>query len=194
MTPLLASLLAHAPFDAAEARSLVRIRAHVEAGGDLFDRTRSDGHLTGSAFVLDAGRAHLLLIFHRKLGRWLQPGGHGEPGETEPLAVAAREAVEESGMEGLTLCPGAPAPFDFDVHTIPERPGEPCHEHLDVRFLFTAPEGAVLRPDLAEVSGAQWVTLEQAAGPDMDASVARAARKILALGAVVGPGGAARER
>lgn len=169
----------HVPADEHEARALARILAHVEGGGDLFDRNRWDGHLTCSAFILDSERRHLLLLFHRKLGRWLQPGGHGDPGEDDPLTVARREALEETGIEGLQL--HQEAPFDLDVHTIPARPSEPAHEHLDIRFLFVAPPGA--RPALAEAEASRiaWVPLAEVSALDGDASVARAARKIMAM-------------
>jgi 8-oxo-dGTP pyrophosphatase MutT (NUDIX family) len=174
-----AALARLTPHDEHERRSLDRIATHVAAGGDLFARDRWDGHLTGSAFVLDAAGEHLLLLFHRKLERWLQPGGHGEPGEVDPLVVARREAEEESGIVGLALHPRAPAPFDLDVHAIPARPGEPAHEHLDIRYLFVAPVGAEPRIDRAEARGFKWVPLTEAAREGGDASVVRAARKIL---------------
>jgi 8-oxo-dGTP pyrophosphatase MutT (NUDIX family) len=181
VTELLDALRRHAPHDEAEARALARIVAHVEGGGALFARDRWDGHLTGSAFILDSSEKHLLLIHHRKLARWLQPGGHGEPGEVEPLAVARREALEESGIVGLVLHPDAPSPFDVDVHEIPARPGEPAHEHLDVRYLFVAPEGAAPTPALAEVHAVAWVPLAEAVAGGSDVSVARAAAKISRL-------------
>lgn len=177
-TPLLSLLQSHAPADEGEARSLARIVAHVAAGGDLFDRRRWDGHLTGSAFILDHRGERLLLLFHRKLNRWLQPGGHGEPGEVDPLAVARREALEESGIEGLTLHPSMAAPFDVDVHLIPARGAEEAHEHLDVRYLFVAPAGAQLAPGEGESRQLAWVPLAEVASVG-DESVARAARKLL---------------
>lgn len=179
MSSLLQALRRHTPVDDQEARSLARIVAHAEAGGDLFDRRRWDGHLTGSAFILDASGERLLLLFHRKLDRWLQPGGHGEPGETDPLAVSRREALEESGIEGLSLHPATPSLFDVDVHEIPARGEEPAHEHLDIRYLFVAPEGARLAPGEGESRKLAWVPLAEVAAVS-DASVARAARKLLA--------------
>jgi 8-oxo-dGTP pyrophosphatase MutT (NUDIX family) len=181
VSPLLASLRAHVPIDAQEARSQARIVGHVEAGGALFDRRRFDGHLTGSAFVLDAAEERLFLIHHRKLKLWLQPGGHGDPGETEALAVALREAREETAIEGLTLHPAAPAPFDLDVHAIPARGDELSHEHLDIRYLLVAPPGAVARHDEAEALGSTWIPIVEAAREGQDESIARPARKILAL-------------
>ncbi len=178
MSSLLDALRAHHPADAEEARSQERIVAHVAAGGDLFDRGRWDGHLTGSAFILDASRENLLLLFHRKLDRWLQPGGHGEPGETDPLAVARREAVEETGLTDLVLASDVPAPFDLDVHVIPARGADQAHEHLDIRYLFIAPPGAVFAPAPGESRQLAWVPLADVASRS-DASVARAARKLV---------------
>jgi 8-oxo-dGTP pyrophosphatase MutT (NUDIX family) len=178
---LLDDLQAVVPEDEHEERAKRRIVAHVAGGGALFERTRWDGHLTGSAFVVDAAGERLLLLFHRKLERWLQPGGHGEPAETDPLAVARREAEEETGIAGLLLHPEAPAPFDLDVHEIPARHDEPAHEHLDVRYLFVAPEDARPEPQAAEVRGFSWVPLAEAMKDGADPSVARAAAKIARL-------------
>lgn len=186
---LIQAIRGHSPADEMEADSRDRIIAFLESPGDLFDRKRfAPGHLTGSAFILDAGRENLLLVHHAKLDRWLQPGGHGEPGETDPYAVAAREAFEETGIAGLTSCaidrktafdpsPLTPHPFDLDVHTIPTRKDEPAHWHLDIRYLFVAPAGA--RPAAsAESKGIAWRPLAELRGLGIDTSVSRAARKI----------------
>src|SRR5919106_547396 len=90
----------------------------------------------------------VLLLHHRKLGRWLQPGGHADPGESSGETVALREAREETGLAGLNLHPQAPRPFDVDVHDIPARGGEAAHQHLDLRYLVVAPAGAGLAPFL----------------------------------------------
>ena len=127
-----------------------------------------EGHLTGSAITVSADGSRVLLLHHRKLDRWLQPGGHGDPGETTGEEVALREALEESGIGGLALHPTAPRPLDVDVHDIPERGSEPAHEHLDLRYLVVAPEGAAVTPDLAELHEIRWVAWEEvdALGPD----------------------------
>lgn len=176
---LLETLSGYVPGSPDEAAAQARIVAHVRSGGALFDRARWDGHLTGSAFLLDAAGERLLLIHHRKLDKWLQPGGHGEPTETDPTAVARREAEEETGVRGLVVHPAFPCPFDLDVHVIPARQDEPAHEHLDIRTLFLVPADTALSADLAEVHALRWFTLTEAAALP-DASVARAAKKILA--------------
>src|SRR5262249_61888150 len=96
---------------------------------DPFDRRIVEGHLTGSAFVLDAAGERVLLLYHRKLRRWLQPGGHADPGERTGEAVALREAREETGPEALRLHPGAPRRPGRAVPARPARPGAPAHDH-----------------------------------------------------------------
>jgi len=101
---------------------------------DPFVRERLDGHFTASAWLVRADARRVLLTHHRKLGRWLQLGGHAD-GERDLVAVALREAEEESGLRGLTI---SPAIFDLDRHWIPERGQEPGHWHYDVRYLVRA--------------------------------------------------------
>src|SRR6266540_3835261 len=101
------SLARHQPADEEEAADLARILAFVSRHADPFDRRIAEGHLTASALVVSATGERVLLLHHRKLDRWLQPGGHGDPGETSGEQVALREAHEETGLPGLTLHPGA---------------------------------------------------------------------------------------
>ena len=162
------SLRRHAPADEEEARDRDRILEFVLRHERPFDRAILEGHLTGSAITVSADGESVLLLHHRKLDRWLQPGGHGDPGETTGEAVALREAFEESGIAGLALHPGAPRPLDVDVHDIPARGSEPAHEHLDLRYLLVAPAGAAVSPDLAELHEIRWVPWDDvdALGPD----------------------------
>ena len=101
---------------------------------DPFVRGRLAGHFTGSAWLVSADSRRVLLTHHRKLGRWLQLGGHAD-GERDLAQVALREAEEESGLPGLVV---EPAIFDIDRHWIPKRGSEPGHWHYDVRHVVRA--------------------------------------------------------
>ena len=162
------TLAGHRAADAEEAADLARIAAFVARHPDPFDRRIVEGHLTGSAIIVDAAGDRVLMLHHLKLDRWLQPGGHGDPGETSGEQVALREAKEETGIERLSLHPAAPRPLDVDVHDIPARGDEPAHEHLDLRYLVVAPEGAKVAPALAEMRDLRWFRWEEldALGPD----------------------------
>ncbi len=120
---------------------------------DALHRSCSSGHLTASGFVVDPVREAVALIHHRKLGLWLQPGGHAD-GEGNLALVARSEVAEEVGLTGLRwLFPA----FDLNVHAIPARPDEPEHLHLDLRFLAVAEVGGDLTVNTAETTGAGWI-------------------------------------
>ena len=102
---------------------------------DVYVRERLEGHLTASAWLVDQAGARVLLTHHRKLGRWLQLGGHADGDRALP-EVALREAREESGLADLRL--QSPAIFDLDRHWIPERRDVPAHWHYDVRYVVRA--------------------------------------------------------
>ena len=97
-----------------------------------FERDCWAGHVTGSAWLVNPARTHVLLTHHKKLDRWLQPGGHSD-GHGVTLEVALREAEEESGLEVEAL---DEQPFDIDIHAIPAREDDPAHHHYDVRYVL----------------------------------------------------------
>lgn len=98
------------------------------------------GHLTASAVVVDADTGRVLLCLHKRLGCWVQLGGHCEPEDVSLRAAALREATEESAIDGLIV---SPAPIDLDIHPVRCRYGP--SDHFDVRYAVLAPPGAVER-------------------------------------------------
>lgn len=112
--------------------------AYLAARPDACSRSCASGHLTASALVVDADGGHALLTLHPRVGRWVQLGGHIEPGDTTLSGAALREATEESGIPGLVI---EPEPVDLDVHPVTCSLGVPTR-HLDVRYVVRAPAGA----------------------------------------------------
>ncbi|PRH79789.1 NUDIX hydrolase [Streptomyces solincola] len=138
---------------------------HLAAHPDAMWKRCEAGHLTASALVVDPERGRVLLTLHRKLGMWLQMGGHCEPGDATLAAAALREATEESGVRGLALLPGGP--LRLDRHPIPA----PCNWHLDVQYAALAPPDAVAA--ISEESlDLRWFGYDEVAGV-ADASVVR---------------------
>lgn len=165
----------YAPRDALEAGHLARMKELIASEGDPFAALRyAPGHFTASAFVLCPARSDLLLIHHKKLGLWLQPGGHIEPDDASVLDAARREVLEEVGIADLAL--EEAGLFDVDVHAIPARKDALGHEHFDVRFLFRAPSRAFAAS--AEVLSAKWAPLDEIERSGTDESVLRAVRKL----------------
>ncbi|WP_371498979.1 NUDIX hydrolase [Kitasatospora sp. NBC_00374] len=102
-------------------------------------------HITASAVVVDPAGGRVLLTLHPKVGRWLQMGGHCEPGDPTLAAAALREATEESGIAGLELLAfdGRPAPVKLDRHQVRcTGKDKPENTHLDVQYVALAPSGA----------------------------------------------------
>jgi 8-oxo-dGTP pyrophosphatase MutT (NUDIX family) len=134
------------------------------------------GHFTASAFVLSPDRRDLILIHHKKLGIWVQPGGHVEASDANFSSAARREVAEEVGLGELDALGADGALFDVDIHTIPARKAEPAHEHFDVRFAFVARTREFTRTD--EVADVRWVPLGAIASMGTDESVLRAVGKL----------------
>jgi 8-oxo-dGTP pyrophosphatase MutT (NUDIX family) len=156
------------PHQEAQEIERARMLAFIDEHPDALRRSCLVGHLTAAALVLDHECRRALLTHHRKLGRWLQLGGHVD-GDGDLAAAALREAVEESGIEELEI---DPRPIDLDIHTIPARGDEPEHLHLDVRFIAHAPAGAVEKVS-AESIELGWFAPEELDRIEVDESVTR---------------------
>jgi len=166
------TLAAYRAPDPAQATLKRRLLSFIEQHPrDAHQRSCRPGHLTASALVVDPPRQRVLLTHHRKLGRWLQLGGHCD-GDANLAGVALREAVEEGGIERLCIFA---EPIDLDIHSIPTRPGEPEHLHFDCRFLVLAPADAEPVAS-AESLAVKWWRLEQAEQLDLDDSLRRLLR------------------
>jgi 8-oxo-dGTP pyrophosphatase MutT (NUDIX family) len=183
---LLEALSSHAPADDREAASLDWMRRFVAAPGDPFARDNPAGHVTASAIVARRGGPRrgvaqpggdaFLLVFHRKLRRWLQPGGHVEHADASAFDAALREAREETGIFQFDLPLGRTI-LDVDVHEIPARKNEPAHHHFDVRFLLTTERD--IDPEATDDPSRPigWRRGEDALAAGVDDSLARALRK-----------------
>ena len=173
---------AHEPGDEREAQARTRI---LTALGELpapFDLEADPVHVTGSAIV--AGRRGTVLHLHKRLQRWMQPGGHLDPGEA-PWDAAKREGEEETGL-ALDHPAGGPRFVHVDVHLAAEG-----HTHLDLRYLLLAPDDDDPSPPEGESPLARWYTWDEAAELADDAlrgalAVARAEPEAVAAGETAG--------
>jgi 8-oxo-dGTP pyrophosphatase MutT (NUDIX family) len=141
---------------------------------DPTSRNRFDpGHFTVSGFVVSPDGSSLLLVHHRRLDRWLQPGGHIDPDDDSPMTAASREVLEETGINTEPIKGGL---IDFDIHPIPPRAPEPAHEHFDLRFGFRALEVHVIADE--EVNDAVWAPWSYIERFAVDDSVIRGAERL----------------
>jgi 8-oxo-dGTP pyrophosphatase MutT (NUDIX family) len=151
--------------------------ALLDDPADPFARARLEGHLTSGCWLVSRDGRRILMTHHRKLGRWLQLGGHAD-GDTDMARVALKEAEEESGLADLSVEGGI---FDLDRHWIPERKDVPGHWHYDVRYVVraTGSEDYAISEESLDLA---WREITPMAD-DTDESLGRMARKWLARGA-----------
>jgi 8-oxo-dGTP pyrophosphatase MutT (NUDIX family) len=122
-------------------------------------RSNVEGHFTASAWVLNSTRDTALLIHHRGLDRWFQPGGHFEAQDIDLEAAVRRELQEECGIdEAILFKEGL---FDLDIHPIPAKGDIAAHWHYDLRMCLVVPPDTQLQVQVAEIKALQWVPLVQ---------------------------------
>jgi 8-oxo-dGTP pyrophosphatase MutT (NUDIX family) len=110
-----------------------KILSFIHQYADCFERSLAVGHITASAWLINKDHSKALLMHHKKLDIWVQPGGHCD-GNSDVLSVALKEAQEESGIQAIE--PLSLSIFDIDIHPIPAIKKEPAHYHYDIRFLL----------------------------------------------------------
>ena len=158
---LLAVLDGFQPLSPEEASDIERVRQLV-ARGDPWPRSLPL-HVTGSAVVVHPPTRRVLLRWHARMNAWLQVGGHGDLGETDPYAVALREAEEETGLHDLSPWPNSAQPtlVQVAIVPVPASKREPAHEHADFRYGLAThtPDAATPESPAARLI---WLTLEDA--------------------------------
>ena len=157
---VLASVAARTPVDERERESIAELLTTVPRLAQPFDMDADPTHITGSAFIV--GPRGIVLLRHRRLGIWVQPGGHVDPGET-PWDAARREATEETGLP-VRFLGTQPELTHVDVH-----PGGRGHTHLDLRYLFEAGDADPAPPagESQDVAWYGWDAAVERAEPGM---------------------------
>ena len=175
--PVLGLLRRYRPQGQAEAADLERVLRLAQTADDPWDRS-SPLHLTASALIVNPPSRRVLLRWHERQQAWLQVGGHGDPGESDPLEIALREAAEETGLADLAPWPDG-ALRHIVIVPVPAGRGEPAHEHADLRFFLATGDPDAARP---ENPGAplRWLSPREArevvAEDNVGETLARAAR------------------
>ena len=158
--PALVALIdRYQPEGDAETADIRRVRALLETAGDPYRRDLPL-HVTASALIVHPPTGRVLLRWHQRQQAWLQVGGHGDPGETDPLVIVAREAEEETGLTDLVPWPDA-AIRHVVIVSVPPGKGEPAHEHADVRFFMATGTPDAIRAESPQAQ-LRWLTLRAA--------------------------------
>ncbi len=175
--PLLDLLSGYHPADEAETADVARTRATLESAADPWARS-SPLHVTASALIVHPATGRVLLRWHQRQQAWLQVGGHADPGEADPLAVAQREGREETGLADLAPWPDGQLRH-VAIVPVPAGQGEPAHEHADLRFFLATEAPETIRAEHADAP-LRWLSAADAAAMTTEANLretlSRAAR------------------
>jgi 8-oxo-dGTP pyrophosphatase MutT (NUDIX family) len=147
------------PQDPTEAADVARVTELVETAEDPWLRS-IPLHVTASALIVHPESERVLLRWHQRQQAWLQIGGHGDPGETDPIDIALREGREETGLTDLVPWPDA-AIVHVVIVPVPAKGDEPAHEHADLRFVLATADPDAARPEKPDAP-LRWLTLPNA--------------------------------
>jgi 8-oxo-dGTP pyrophosphatase MutT (NUDIX family) len=153
-------LAAFEPQTEQEIRDVARISQLLQTEADPWSRA-TPLHLTASALIVHPATSRVLLRWHQRQQAWLQVGGHGDPGEQDPLAIASREAAEETGLTDLVPWPDAGLRHAVIVG-VPAGRGEPAHEHADLRFILATASPQAVCAETADAP-LRWLSTAEAA-------------------------------
>ncbi|WP_020423075.1 NUDIX hydrolase [Amycolatopsis sp. ATCC 39116] len=152
-------LEAYTARDETENADMARIREVLATAADPFSR-EIPLHVTGSAVIVHPESRRVLLRWHQRQQAWLQVGGHGDPGETDPLVIALREGREETGLTDLRPWPTADL-LHAVVVPVPAKGAEPAHEHADLRYVLATGQPEAARPEKPDAP-LKWLPLDEA--------------------------------
>lgn len=171
---LLSLLDAYVPSPGVENEMFLSTIRFVNENPECFERSLQIGHVTASGWVISPDRELVLLMHHRKLDRWFQPGGHCD-GDPDVASVALKEVVEETGIEYARQIESGI--YDVDVHLIPANQKDPAHYHYDIRFLFEADPQEQLVINI-ESKDVKWVPVADVEKLNDSESMMRMVRKL----------------
>ncbi len=161
--------------DEGEAADLTRVTELVLSAADPWSRA-TPLHVTASALIVHPASGRVLLRWHPRQQAWLQVGGHADPGELDPLAIALREAQEETGLPDLRPWP-SPALRHLVIVPVAAGRGEPEHEHADLRFALATEQPDAIRAERPDAQ-LRWLAADAAAETTSEANLRETLRRI----------------
>lgn len=177
-SPLAEMLAGYRPRGDVEAADVARLHELVRSAADPWDTT-TPLHVTASALIVDPSTRQVLLRWHQRQQAWLQVGGHGDPGETDPLEVALREGAEETGLTDLVPWPTAEV-LHITVVPVAARGAEPEHEHADIRYVFATGEPDTVRPEKPNAP-LRWLPVPDARAATTEPNVQESLTRLVTL-------------
>lgn len=177
--PVAEMLARYRPEGETEVADVERVRKLAETAADPWSRS-APLHITASALVVhpaaDQGGGRVLLRWHQRQQAWLQVGGHADPGESDPLAIAMREAGEETGLADLVPWPD-PEIRHVAIVPVPALGRDPAHEHADLRFVLSTRTPDAARPENPDAP-LRWLSAAQARAATFEPNLRETLRRV----------------